>query len=294
MGHRLESTSNPRRSAAWLLAALLLACKTPAPKPDASARAPASAPASAPAPASALASASAPAPPRPIGPYELPFDGARKVYYVIPPRKSDTPSRLIANLHGVCNPPGYACGYWTEAGSNAGFLVCPEGNSRCGGPSGPPTWTEPVPKMDADLERAIAAVDANHPGEISRDGSILTAFSLGAYAAVQIARAHPGRWPYLILNEANVDLDAKALAAAGVKAVALIAGENGSQLAGEKRTAEKLAKQGFPARLWVMKGAGHYYSADIDTIMAEAVAFVLRAPLSEGASAVSADAGAAR
>ena len=33
--------------------------------------------------------------------------------------------------------------------------------------------------------------------------------------------------------------------------------------------------QGFPARLWVMKGAGHHYSADIDTIMAEAIAFVL-------------------
>ena len=29
------------------------------------------------------------------------------------------------------------------------------------------------------------------------------------------------------------------------------------------------------ARLWVMKGAGHYYSADIDALMAEAIAFVL-------------------
>jgi len=173
-----------------------------------------------------------------------------------------------------------------EAGANAGFLVCPEGNSHCGA-NGPPTWTEPVPKMDADLERAIAVVDETHPGEISREGSILTAFSLGAYAAVQIARAHPGRWPYLILNEANVELDVSALKASGVKAVALIAGEKGSQVAGEKRTAERLAKQGFPARLWVMKGAGHYYSADIDTIMAEAVAFVL----SEG---VSADGGAAQ
>ena len=38
---------------------------------------------------------------------------------------------------------------------------------------------------------------------------------------------------------------------------------------------ERLAKQGFPARLWVMKGAGHYYSADIDALMAEAIAFVL-------------------
>ena len=61
-----------------------------------------------------------------------------------------------------------------------------------------------------------------------------------------------------------------------VRAVALIAGERGSQLAGERKTAERLAKQGYPARLWVMKGAGHHYSADIDTIMSEAIAYVIR------------------
>src|SRR5580692_5066157 len=53
---------------------------------------------------------------RPIGPYEIPFDGARNVYFAVPPTRpsSDSPRRLIANLHGLCNPPGYACGYWTH------------------------------------------------------------------------------------------------------------------------------------------------------------------------------------
>jgi hypothetical protein len=41
-------------------------------------------------------------------------------------------------------------------------------------------------------------------------------------------------------------------------------------------------KQGFPARLWVMKAAGHYYSGDIDQIMRDAIAFVLA---SDGADA---------
>lgn len=222
-----------------------------------------------------------------IGPFELPLEGTRKIFYAAP-RKAGR-ARLIANLHGVCNPPGYACGYWVNAASRVGFLVCPEGNSRCGGASGPPTWTEPVAKVDADLEKAIAIVDASHPGEVSREGSVLTGFSLGAYSAVQIARNHPGRWPYLVLNEADVPLDVAQLRAAGVKAVALIAGERGSQLAGERRTAERLSKQGFPARLWIMKGAGHHYSADIDTIMAEAVAFVL----TEGRADVTRDGGEA-
>ena len=72
------------------------------------------------------------------------------------------------------------------------------------------------------------------------------------------------------------------LRAAGVRAVALIGGERGSQVAGQRRTVEKLRKQGYPAKLWVMKDAGHHYSADIDTIMAEAMDFVLAAPLAGG------------
>ena len=224
------------------------------------------------APAAAEVDAGAAITERAIGPYEIPFSGTRTVYYVAP-RTTKAPARLLANLHGVCNPPGYACGYWVNAASDVGFLVCPTGNATCG-PKGPPTWKEPIPKIDEDLERSIAAVSAEHPGEIVREGAILTGFSLGAYAAYQIARAHPGRWPYLVLTEANVPLEATDLRAAGVRAVALIAGEIGTQLAGQRRAADRLAKQGFPARLWVMKGAGHHYSADIDTIMSEALAFV--------------------
>ena len=262
-------------AAVWIVG--LAACRVPErvkAGAGADASADASADAGADADADAREDAGAPAE-RAYGPFEEAFEGKRKVYYVIP--RHPGKGRLIANLHGVCNPPGYACGYWVEAASKAGFLVCPEGNSHCG-PGGPPTWTEPVAKMDADLEQAIRVVDAAHPGEMVREGSVLTGFSLGAYAAVQIARNHPGRWPYLVLNEADVPLDVAQLRAAGVRAVALLAGENGSQVAGERRTAERLAKQGFPARLWVMKGAGHYYSGDIDALMAEAIAFVLAAP----------------
>jgi len=174
----------------------------------------------------------------------------------------------------VCNPPGYACGYWVNAGADVGFLVCPEGNSTCGA-NGPPTWKEPQTKMDEDLEKAIAVVDKEHPNEIDRSDAVLTGFSLGAYAAANIARAHPNRWHYLILTEANVPLDAAQLRAAGVKAVAMVAGEIGTQLAGERETVKRLEKQGYPAKLWIMKGAGHHYSADIDQIMADALAFVL-------------------
>jgi hypothetical protein len=74
-----------------------------------------------------------------------------------------------------------------------------------------------------------------------------------------------------VLVEANVALDAAALRQSGVKAVALLAGEWGTQIAGERATVERLRKQGYPARFWTMSKAGHYYSADIDTLMGEAI-----------------------
>ncbi len=237
--------------------------------------------ASASAPTASAAPSAAPAPPREIGPYEAPYIGKRKVYFAIPPTKTPG-ARLIGSLHGVCNPPGYTCGYWLAEGTSYGIMVCPEGNARCGGVYDPPTWTAGSTQMDADLEKAIAVVEELHPGEIRREGAVLTGFSRGAYAAVDIAKRHPGRWPYLVLNEADVSLDAKDLRAAGVKAVALIAGEYGTQAAGERQTAKRLAAQGFRAKFWVMPKAGHFYSADIGDIMRQAMDFVLAEEIADG------------
>jgi len=211
----------------------------------------------------------------PLEPLAIPF-GPDRTAYVVLPRRRDGAARLIAGLHGVCNPPEYACGYWIEAAAQRGLLICPTGNARCGPAMGrAPTWTQSAPKIDVDLEAAIAAVEQAHPELATRDGAILMGFSRGAYAAVKIAAAHPGRWPHLVLIEANVSISAASLGQAGVRSVALIAGERSGQLRGQRRTAEQLVREGFAAKLWVMPGAGHHYSADIDTIMAAALDFVV-------------------
>jgi hypothetical protein len=260
----------------------LLGCKTtasaPAPAaPASSSAAHVEAPSAvaAAAPVDAAPPPPPPEPPRAVGPYQLPFgDGdKRSVYFAVPPRHASG-QRLIANLHGMCNPPGYACGYWVHAGSEHGFLVCPAGNSECA--PGVSTWTESWDKIDEDLEASVGVVDAHYPGEIDRDqGGILTGFSLGASVAPLIAEKHPGRWPYLILVEATVALDPAKLGAAGVRAVALVAGEIGANVYGDKAICDSLNKQGFPARCWVMPKAGHWYSANIDEIMGDAIDWLL-------------------
>lgn len=204
------------------------------------------------------------------GPFEIPLLGKRTVYYVAP--RAPGKQRLMAMLHGVCNPPGYTCGLWAETAKDFGFLVCPTGDGSCG-PSmyNAPTWTEPDAKIDEDLELSIAKVSDLHPGELGRTDGVLLGFSRGAYVSAKIAASHPGRWPYLVLIEADVHLSKKMLEDAGVRAVALIAGELGGQLGGQRKTEKALIAQGFPAKLWVMRKAGHHYSDDIESIMREAI-----------------------
>ncbi len=139
------------------------------------------------------------------------------------------------------------------------------------------TWTKSAAGMSADLEKAIAAVGKVFGDRFDRTGAVLMGFSRGAYAAVKIAAAHPGRWPYLILIEAKIRTSAAALRAAKVKAVALVGGERSGQLSTMRRTAAQLQKQRFAAKLWVMPKAGHHYSGNIDAIMAEALDFVVAA-----------------
>jgi predicted esterase len=182
----------------------------------------------------------------------------------------------------MCGPPSYACGKWIGAGTDIGAMVCPTGNARCGeSPVGPPSWEAPtwmelVGIMDRDLEIASAKVEAKRRGSIRKEGAILTGYSRGAYAAPIIARMHPGRWPYLVLIEANVPLSVASLKSAGVRAVALVAGEQGTEIAGEQKTQADLERAGFPAKLFVMRRTGHLYSEDMEHVMHEALSFVLQ------------------
>lgn len=218
---------------------------------------------------------------REAGPYGFDFAPGRRVF-VVAARDASKPQRLIGMLHGVCNPPEYACGLWQESATDLGFLVCPAGNASCGPAMyDAPTWTEPDTKIDEDLERSIDATLDAFPNAIDRSDAVLCGFSKGAYTAMKIALAHPGRWPYLVFNEANVQPSVDQLQKAKVRAVAFIAGEIGGQIGKEKSTVAKLQKAGFPAKFWPMPKAGHYYSEDIATIMREAIEFVTSVPASE-------------
>lgn len=223
----------------------------------------------------------APSPEAIDGPHEdLRLEAGRPIFYARA-RDAAAPARLVGHLHGMCGAPSYACGKWVGAGTELGFMVCPTGNARCGDSAiGPPSWESSagwldlVRTMDADLEAAIAKVGKKHPGGFGRDGAVLTGYSRGAYAAAPIARLHPGRWPYLVLIEANVPLAAASLRASGVRAVALVGGEQGTEIAGQQKSLSELEAAAFPAKLFVMRRTGHLYSDDMEEVMHAALAWV--------------------
>jgi pimeloyl-ACP methyl ester carboxylesterase len=211
------------------------------------------------------------------GPHEaLSLGPGRPIWYG---RSPNGPARLVAHLHGMCGPPAYACGKWIHAGTEAGVLVCPTGNARCGDSGiGPPSWEAPswpelVSTMNQDLEGSIAKVKGKIP--IEREDAILTGYSRGAFAAAVLATTHPGRWPHLLLIEANAPLRAEALVRARVKNVALVAGERGTEHAGMQKTADALSAEGYPARLFTMRNTGHLYSDDMEHVMHAALTFLL-------------------
>ena len=218
------------------------------------------------------------------GPHEeMSLDAGRPVWYALPKREAGAPPlRLVGHLHGVCGGPPYACGKWIGSGTAAGVMVCPTGNAHCGeSPYSPPsweaaTWGELVGLMDQALETSIAKVGAKKKGAFTREGAILTGYSRGAYAAPQIARSHPNRWRHLVLIEANVPLSVAGLKAAGVRSVALVAGEQGDQIPGMRKTEAALEGESYPVKLFVMKKTGHPYSADMEDVMAAALTFVLQ------------------
>jgi pimeloyl-ACP methyl ester carboxylesterase len=208
-----------------------------------------------------------------VGPYEAVMLPGRNVWYALP-RALDQ-RRLIAHLHGQCGGPSYACAAWLDAGVERGFMVCPTGNEHCTSPIGPPMWDESFTLMDQDLERSIAVAQAKLDGGFTRDDAVLGGYSRGGWAAIEIVHMHPGRWPYLILIEADVTVTKAYLEASKVRALAMVAGEWGTELPGERKSVDDLKAAGYPAELFVMPKTAHLYSTDIDDVMRQALAFVL-------------------
>jgi predicted esterase len=190
---------------------------------------------------------------------------------VYPPSTGGSPRSLLLMLHGMCDPPENECPTFAGEATADRFLLCPRATMRCDG--GGTIWNGQPELRDQAVEDAVRRVTAALPGEVATTGHTLVGFSLGAFAAVDVAQRQKGRWKTLVLLGAKIEPDAKLLAEAGIRSVVLGAGQRDMMNAHMRRVTERLQKKGIRARFFSMGDVGHWFAPDMDRWLRDALAW---------------------
>jgi len=104
--------------------------------------------------------------------------------------------------------------------------------------------------VDAAARLSPGGVDRQQPG-------VLLGFSQGAYIADAVLRASPGRWRGVAFVAAFVNLSRASLERRGVRRVVLAAGRRDMTRSSLEATAQRLQREGFPARFVDLGAVGH-------------------------------------
>ncbi|HLK41468.1 MAG TPA: hypothetical protein VKU41_32185 [Polyangiaceae bacterium] len=200
--------------------------------------------------------------------------GAWGVAFSPPDPARDRPA--IVFLHGMWAGPEEACPPLRNAALPFGFLVCPRANTPFG--DGGTMWTGTSVEAARSIGVALDAVAAAGGGASlrrDRDGT-LVGYSNGAYFAAEVAGAERGRWPGLVLLSMKLDLDPARLRAAGVRRVALAAGDADDTRTSMDAQAKRLNDAGLEARFASLGPGGHPLPADIGPRLCALIAWVRR------------------
>ena len=199
--------------------------------------------------------------------------GAWGVAYA--PRESAAPRPAIVFLHGMWASPEDSCEPFESAATPFGFLVCPRGNAPLGDSGDLKMWAGTYVGAARSIHTALDAAEALAPGKLERrQGGTLLGFSNGAYFAAEVACSEPGRWSGLVLMSMKLDLDARRLAAAGVRRVVLAAGERDEAKSSMQNLARRLDGAGVEARYMSLGDVGHAFPSDMGARMCAAIAWV--------------------
>jgi pimeloyl-ACP methyl ester carboxylesterase len=183
-------------------------------------------------------------------------------------------ARPIVYLHGMCSEPRSDVEVWASTVSELGTVIALDGDAACSDRGGR-TYSTNIDTLDARIDAAIRAVnDAHLAGSLDDREVLLIGESLGASRAIALANRAPSKYTRLVLVGGPETPSPKKLA--GVKAVALLAGEKDAQDK-MKLGASGLESAGITARFWELPDAIHgEYGPEGARLMGEAVGFVSR------------------
>jgi len=188
------------------------------------------------------------------------------------PADATLPRPAIVYLHGMWASPEDSCGYFAQASTPFGFLVCPRGNAPLGEGR---MWAGTYASVAPSVRAALRAAEALAPGKLSRTGGgTLVGYSNGAYFAVEVAENEPGKWTGLVLLSMRLDLDAARLRAAGVQRVVLAAGDRDGARSSMRSLAGRIDAAGLSTRFMSLGPVGHEFPTDLGERMCDAIAWV--------------------
>lgn len=204
-------------------------------------------------------------------PIWLPPEGGLPGVLAYPPKHADEPARITVMLHGMCDPPQNECSAFAPSVTGDQWLICPRADVECG--NGGSMWG--FRTRQRTVEAAIGRIREMYPGAMS-DASdrTLIGFSLGAFAAVDIAHQGEGKWTYVILLGAKIQPDARRLTRAGVRSVLLGSGDFDMMKWHMVDQARRLDRAGMRSSYVSMGRVGHWFARDMDGWMANALAWL--------------------
>ena len=180
-----------------------------------------------------------------------------------------TPRATFVYLHGVCGLTTNGCGHF---GGAPGWLVCPQANATCR--NGGSSWGGSTEEKAALVDRAV---DAAHEAWPESKGApvVLVGFSQGAYVAMDVARARPGRYAGMVLLGADTGHAVERLRAAKVPRVALVCGAYDMMFPSMRDTPRALTSLGVAARFESLGHVGHTYVGETgDDVLTRMLAWV--------------------
>lgn len=175
-----------------------------------------------------------------------------------PPADATKPT--VVYLHGIHGRAENGCP-WMRGGE--GWLVCPEPSVKDGAGW---SWTG-RPNDDAPIVRAAIAATRSEAARVA------VGFSQGAYLALDLVRTRTESFRALVLLGADVNPDAKMLAASGVGRIVLAASEDEPWHAAVAKNAARLAREGIAARFVSLGHVGHMYVAEDPATLRDAIAW---------------------
>jgi predicted esterase len=188
---------------------------------------------------------------------------------------ADQGSPVVMMLHGMCGDPLSICDFWSRAGREGSWLVCPGGNVTCGDAR---DWAGSGEVKAASIDESFAALVKAYGRAVARArGDILIGFSRGAFVARDVAYARPGRFRGLILLGAVIQPDPARLKASGVRRVVMAAGEHDMARPTMRRSAAAMSAAGLPSRYVSLGRIGHALPDNLEVILRDALRWIREA-----------------